>query len=85
VNPKSATALLGVAILVGSEIALDHSDSLVPREHIHVEMLTESVATTASYMAASGMQTRQGQISADAVLLKQQSGEISVSAFLVKN
>ena len=51
-NPKSAAALL--AIVAGGEIALDHSDSLVPPDHVHAETYAESVATTASYLAASG-------------------------------
>jgi len=55
-NPKSATALLAVSILVGGDIALEHSDSLVPRDHIHAETRTELVATTAAYLAASGRQ-----------------------------
>lgn len=55
-NPKSATALLGVAILVGSEIASEHSHTLVPREHVHPEMRTEPVATTAAPISASGSQ-----------------------------
>jgi len=55
-NPKPATALLAVSILVVGDIAPEHRDSLVPREHIHVEMHTAPVAATASYMAASGGQ-----------------------------
>jgi hypothetical protein len=74
-NKKSATALLGVAIFVGGDYALEYSDahkprthviaetyaldydySLGPRIHVHREMHTEAVATTASYLAASGAQ-----------------------------
>jgi len=57
-NPKSGTALLGVVILAGGDIGLEHRDSLVPREHIHAEMRTEPVATIASYLAASGRMLR---------------------------
>lgn len=55
-NPKSATALLATSILVGSEIVLQRRDSLVPCDHVHAEMCAESVATTATYLAASGSQ-----------------------------
>ena len=50
-KPKRATALFAVSILVGGDIALEHRDSLAPRDHVHSEMHTESVAATASYFA----------------------------------
>jgi hypothetical protein len=37
---------------------LEHRDSLLPHEHIHAEMRTEPVVTTASYMATSGRMLR---------------------------
>ena len=55
-NPKSATAILGVAILVGGELALEHSDSLVPRQHVHPEIRTGPVYATAASLSASGGQ-----------------------------
>jgi hypothetical protein len=55
-NPKSATALLGVAILVGGELASEHSHALVPREHVHPEMRTEPVGATTVPISASGSQ-----------------------------
>jgi hypothetical protein len=36
------------------EIAPKYSDSLVPSDHVHSEMRTEHIATTASYLSASG-------------------------------
>jgi len=67
--------LLGVAILVCGDYAVEYSDSLEPRTHnlaetralvysyfleprmhIHQEMDIEPVATTATYLAASGGQ-----------------------------
>jgi hypothetical protein len=52
-NVKSAAALLGVSVLVVSEtIAIDE------RKQVHAEVRTESVATTASYMAAFGRTLR---------------------------
>jgi hypothetical protein len=50
---KSAAAVLAVSMLVVSEtIAVDD------RKHIHAELRTESVAATASYMAALGRKLR---------------------------
>jgi len=59
-NPKQATALLGVVILVGSEVAGEHHASLVPHEHTHSEMRTEPVASTAAPVSASGAQRAYG-------------------------
>jgi len=56
-NLKPATALLAASILVSGDILLERHDSLVPREHVHAEMQAEPVATTATYLAASGVQT----------------------------
>jgi hypothetical protein len=55
-KPQTATAVLAVSLLVGDYIALKHSDSLVPREHIHLEVRTEPIPTTSTYFAASGGQ-----------------------------
>jgi hypothetical protein len=55
-NSKSATVLLGVAILVGGEIIFEHSDSRIPHKHIHAEMHTETVATPSTNLSASGAQ-----------------------------
>ena len=56
-NSKSATALFAASVLIGSEIALHRSDLLVPTEHVHAETRSEPVATTATYIAASGKQS----------------------------
>ena len=55
-NPKQATALLGVGILILGEIAGERHASIVPSEHIHAEMRTEPVAATAAPISASGTQ-----------------------------
>jgi hypothetical protein len=56
-NPKQVAALIGVVVLVGSDITHEPCATLVPREHVHVELRTESVATTTNYLAASGRQS----------------------------
>lgn len=51
---ETSNRLLAVSRLVVSGSRSDHKDSLMPREHIHAEIRTAPVTTTASYIAASG-------------------------------
>jgi hypothetical protein len=53
-NPKSAAALLAASILVGAEIALHHSDSLVPSDHVHAETSVDVVTVTVAHPASGG-------------------------------
>jgi hypothetical protein len=69
-NRKSATVVLAASIFVAAEITPKHGDSFVPSkhaavgeiapkysdssDHVHSEMRTEHIATTASYLSASG-------------------------------
>jgi hypothetical protein len=55
-NLKSALAMVSVSFLVGSEIPTTHTNSLLPREHVHSEMLKEFVVETTPHAGASGGQ-----------------------------
>jgi hypothetical protein len=55
-NKKAPTTFLVVSILVASDIA--ERIELPPREHIHADLHTESVAAIGSYMTKSGRTLR---------------------------
>jgi hypothetical protein len=53
-NQKSKVTVLLASVLLADEIALQHTDALVPTDHVHVEVNAEPVTRTAVYSAASG-------------------------------
>lgn len=57
-NRKTIVAVVALSGMVCCEIANHYMDSLVPNLHTHTEMRTEPVASTISYMAASGVLMR---------------------------
>ena len=52
-NAKPATTLLAVSILAAESLS-GHGHTLAGRDHVHSELRTEPVATTATYFTASG-------------------------------
>jgi len=55
-NPKAAVAVLGIGILVGSELVSEHNETLVPHQHTHPHFDVDSVVSTVAPSSASGAQ-----------------------------
>ena len=83
---KSLTAslILGTIILGGVVAYNRHPGTLVEQPHDECAIHSDPVVSTAAPIGGSGTK-HYGQISVDAILLKCQSGQVSLGAFLVKS